>query len=362
MNEKLIDNVIQDYSLRELQMHSSRILSNYNATNMFIKQFRADYDSQQFYKNVIKWFVQKEKCFPEENVLISHEERYWERGYFKKNNLRFVFPVNEPGLGDRFVMTSNILSTINHHRDKHGVVDLFLKTHPDTLQEQYLNFIDFYDVIDFFHFERPQEKITTNVINEGPPPYKEIKARKRKKKNNKITYAEKQNDCHNYNMRLDEYMRSNYSLYNHGKYWPITYDKTVEKKLITFMFYVKDNPDRQFEHKFITTEEERLFNKIMRDYHYWIGRPHDPVQRTIQFVRLEDYNFKRNVELLSQSHFVIASEGMWTHLSRAMNIDTIAYTKDDVFINEFNSQGHFASGNFEECLIKLNEKCIDFKI
>ena len=54
--------------------------------------------------------------------------------------------------------------------------------------------------------------------------------------------------------------------YNHGKYWPITYDKTVKKKLITFMFYVKDNPDRQFEHKFITTEEERVFTKIINDY------------------------------------------------------------------------------------------------
>jgi len=339
MNEKLIDNVIQDYSLRELQMHSSRILSNYNATNMFIKQFKADYDSQQFYKNVIKWFVQKEKKFPEEHVP-RHEERYWERGYFKKNNLRFVFPVNQPGLGDRFVMTSNILSTINHHRDKHCVVDIFLKTHPSTLQEQYLNFIDFYDVIDFFHFERPQEKITTNVIDEEPPPYKEIKARKRKNITGNVV-------CHNYNMRLDEYMRSNYSLYNHGKYWPITYDKTVKKKLITFMFYVKDNPDRQFEHKFITTEEEKEFNKLKNYYH---------------FVRLEDINYKRNVELLSKSVFFIASEGMWTHLSRAMDIDTIAYTKDDVFIYEFNNQGHFASGNFEECLIKLKEKCIDFKI
>ena len=351
MNEKLIDNVIQDYSLRELQMHSSRILSNYNATNMFIKQFKADYDSQQFYKNVIKWYVQKEKKFPEEHVLISHEERYWEKGYFKKNNLRFVFPVNQPGLGDRFVMTSNILSTIKHYRDKHCVVDIFLKTHPSTLQEQYLNFIDFYDVIDFFHFERPQEKITTNVIDEEPPPYKEIKARKRKNITGTVIAVYGPNIvCHNYNMRLDEYKRSNYSLYNRGKYWPITYDKTVKKKLITFMFYVKDNPDRQFEHKFITTEEERVFTKIINDYHYWIGC-------TIQFVRLEDLNFAKNVELLSQSHLFIASEGMWTHLSRAMDIDTIAYTKDDVFIYEFNSQGHFASGNFEECLIKLNEKC-----
>jgi len=252
---------------------------------------------------------------------------------------RFVFPVNQPGLGDRFVMTSNILSTINHHRDKHCVVDIFLKTHPpNTLQEQYLNFIDFYDVIDFFHFERPQEKITTNVIDEEPPPYPPLHRRTPRKRKNITGNVV----CHNYNMRLDEYMRSNYSLYNHGKYWPITYDKTVKKKLITFMFYVKDNPNRQFEHKFITTEEEKEFNKLKNYYH---------------FVRLEDINYKRNVELLSQSHLFIASEGMWTHLSRAMNVDTIAYTKDEDFIYEFNNQGHFASGNFDEFLIKLKEKC-----
>ena len=85
MNEKLIDNVIRDYSLRELQMHSSRILSNYNATNTFIKQFKADYDSQQFYKNVIKWFVQKEHYFP-----LLHHLRFRELGCVRLG-LFFVF-------------------------------------------------------------------------------------------------------------------------------------------------------------------------------------------------------------------------------------------------------------------------------
>ena len=49
MNEKLIDNTIQDYSLRELQIYSSKILSVCGATNSFITQFKADNDSQQFY-------------------------------------------------------------------------------------------------------------------------------------------------------------------------------------------------------------------------------------------------------------------------------------------------------------------------
>ena len=38
MNEKLIDNIIEDYSLRELQIISSGILSEHKATNNFIKR------------------------------------------------------------------------------------------------------------------------------------------------------------------------------------------------------------------------------------------------------------------------------------------------------------------------------------
>ena len=56
-----IDNIINDYSLRELQIISSRILSEHEATNNFIKQFKADHDSHQFYKNVIKWYIEKYK-------------------------------------------------------------------------------------------------------------------------------------------------------------------------------------------------------------------------------------------------------------------------------------------------------------
>ena len=40
-------------SVRELQIMSSKILSNENATSGFIKQFNTDHDSVQFYKNVI---------------------------------------------------------------------------------------------------------------------------------------------------------------------------------------------------------------------------------------------------------------------------------------------------------------------
>jgi hypothetical protein len=74
---------------------------------------------------------------------------------------------------------------------------------------------------------------------------------------------------------------------------------------------------------------------------------------------LKDLDYAKNVELLSRSSILIASEGMWTHLSRAMGVYTIAYTKAPAFIEEINYQGHFCSENFEECLTKLKDKCID---
>ena len=82
----------------------------------------------------------------------------------------------------------------------------------------------------------------------------------------------------------------------------------------------------------------------------------------LTFVRLEDVNYERNVELLSRSHFLISSEGMWTHLSRAMKIDTIAFTILEEFKNEFNNQGHFCSDNFDKILEEFETKCTNLLI
>lgn len=59
-------NLINDLSLRELQYESSVALSQHEATSSFIKQFNADHDSIQFYKNVLNWYCKEYKCFPSE--------------------------------------------------------------------------------------------------------------------------------------------------------------------------------------------------------------------------------------------------------------------------------------------------------
>ena len=65
MNDKLIEEMLKDYTLRDLQVYSSVILSEHNATNNFIKQFKADHDSHQFYRNVIKWYIETYNKFPD---------------------------------------------------------------------------------------------------------------------------------------------------------------------------------------------------------------------------------------------------------------------------------------------------------
>ena len=61
----MLDEILNDYTLRELQVLSSKILSEHDSTNNFIKQFKAVHDSHQFYRNVIKWYIETYNKFPD---------------------------------------------------------------------------------------------------------------------------------------------------------------------------------------------------------------------------------------------------------------------------------------------------------
>jgi hypothetical protein len=54
MSDPIVE-YIDTFSLRELQIESGLVILNHNATSGWIKKFKADHDSQQFYKNVILW-------------------------------------------------------------------------------------------------------------------------------------------------------------------------------------------------------------------------------------------------------------------------------------------------------------------
>tara|TARA_B100001939_G_scaffold156452_1_gene135200 strand:- start:1716 stop:2630 length:915 start_codon:yes stop_codon:yes gene_type:complete len=301
MNEKIIKEIIDDYSLRELQIYSSLILSNIDATNTTIKQFKADHNSHQFYKNVIYWYVKKQNTFPEDF-------------------LTFDFVLNDGGLGDRFVITSNILNTFNEY-DHEGTVNLYMAKTRKYQTGKLLKADNFYDVIDFFHFKRPKQKIVTHIkdkwINQNDVMMTNVKKDKKYNYFSKLMFSET------------------------GYYWPIDF-KPKPKILISYMFYMNGEENKSI-NEFMMNKFKKLTQKFTN----------------LKFHRLEDLNFSKNVELLSQSHLLIASEGMWTHLSRAMKIDTIAFTDLIDFIIEFNSQGHFCSNKFDDCLNVLQTKCIN---
>ena len=70
-------------------------------------------------------------------------------------------------------------------------------------------------------------------------------------------------------------------------------------------------------------------------------------------------NLNDKIEILSKSHFIFATEGMWTHLSRAMKVNTVAHTTNVNINNEINNQGHFSSPRFDKCLTEVENLCID---
>ena len=59
-----IDAMLDTLDQRELQLEAARVLTAFDATNHFIKQFKADHDSRQFYRNVVRWYTNKYKGFP----------------------------------------------------------------------------------------------------------------------------------------------------------------------------------------------------------------------------------------------------------------------------------------------------------
>jgi nucleoside diphosphate kinase len=64
---------------RELQLEAARVIASHKSTSKFIKQFRADNDSRQFYRNAVVWYISQYGGFPSEigpgvDVKLIHED------------------------------------------------------------------------------------------------------------------------------------------------------------------------------------------------------------------------------------------------------------------------------------------------
>jgi len=66
LNEQSIDNLLEQFDTRRLQVEAARALSTMQATNNNIWQFnkQAHHNSQKWYKAVIKWYMQEYSFLP----------------------------------------------------------------------------------------------------------------------------------------------------------------------------------------------------------------------------------------------------------------------------------------------------------
>jgi hypothetical protein len=195
---------------------------------------------------------------------------------------------------------------------------------------------DFYEIVDFFHFKRPKNKITTNIL-----------------KNKIFTQSTYQGPGFLWGSWMKSSVRKNVFLqayrkvWKEGSYWSIDFSPKEKEKNVCYMLY--RSGEQQSEYKNISEQENLKIKTLMKTF------------PEITFFSLEHNNYSKNVEILSKSHFIFATEGMWTHLSRAMNINTVAYSKDSVTAQEINDQGHYSSLSFDECLKKIKSLLMDIK-
>ena len=239
----------------------------------------------------------------------------------------YHFPLTAGGIGDKFMILSMILNHRNEF-DTDSVLNLYTEStseHKLDLafhnnewlvkfnHDPFSNMKTLYELTDFFQFKHPTFDIPTKIINE----HRDLQ------------------EIFHLNFNNGGYTESHKSFLN-GEYWPVTHKK-IETDRFCWILYTDEG-----------TISEKFVNQ--ENYDKFINKTHN-----LNHVRLEDADYAKNVQILSESKFIFASEGMWTHLSRAMNIPTIAYTQNKADSDRINQQGHFSSVNFEECLELMSD-------
>lgn len=228
----------------------------------------------------------------------------------------YYFPLVKGGLGDKFMILSNIL---NHRKkyDKNSILYLI----NDGPNRSFLHDINnLNDIVDFFKFEKPEFDIEVKVLTK-----------------NKWEL----NDFHSANFKNENFSNVTENLLKYGNYWPLSFKKNKKNK-ICWILYTKN-----------TLKEKIISNENYKKFVFFIEK------LKCEKEPLKTFDYSKNIEILSESNIILASEGVWTHISRAMNIYTIAYSLNEDWKREINNQGHFCSSDFEECLFKLDEKCTD---
>ena len=229
----------------------------------------------------------------------------------------YYFPLKLGGLGDKFMILSDIL---RHRQQSDNDSILYLVT--DKTHDSFIDGISsLHDIINFFHFKQPNFDIPISFLVDD--------------------FLKNLNTIHYLNNKLENFTKIQHEKLEKGKYWPINFKKEEENIFCWILYTEGSMPEKQ-----ITKNDYDKFE-------YLINR------KSFNNLELKHYNFSQNVKILSKSKFLFACEGMWTHLSRAMNIPTIAFSRNKDWIKEINQQGHFCSSDFEECLFEVRNRCIN---
>ena len=253
---------------------------------------------------------------------------------------RYYFPLEYGGLGDKFCMFSIILTHRSLYEDDSI---LYLMTRGGSFIS--VKNDGFQSMIDFFHFVQPDFHIESKIIH---------------------PQEHGLNDAYNINFKSNfGFEELNIKLQRDGNYWPINFTRKIKSKFCYMLYELENNHmNEKIEYyenleklnknetnkklKWFTLQNEKCFTQQDMEKFYTLCE-----YLPIKGERLEDRNFAKNVQILSESKFIVASEGMWTHLSRAMKIPTIAYTNIPEWNDEINSQGHFCSPNIEEVFFEV---------
>ncbi len=228
----------------------------------------------------------------------------------------YYFPLKSGGLGDKFSILSDILLHNYHSRSRSEIYLITNNNHHTFID----NIINLYSLTDFFHFKRPDFDIPIFVLKD--------------KSLNSL------NSIHDMNNKIENFTDIRHEKLEKGEYWPINFIRN-EQNIFCWMLYTKNS-----------LSEKQITKTDYDKFKYLIDK------ESFNNQMLEHFNFSENVKLLSRSKFLFACEGMWTHLSRAMKIPTIAFSRNSDWVREINQQGHYCSSDFEDCLFELRHRCI----
>jgi hypothetical protein len=72
-----ITSLLETYETRELQLEAARVVASHPATNKWIRNFKANHDSTDFYRKVVEWYINEYGGMPSETGPGKNVKLLW---------------------------------------------------------------------------------------------------------------------------------------------------------------------------------------------------------------------------------------------------------------------------------------------